>query len=264
MKNGRIVADSIKNADTIIEELFDLYHRADVLRDACMPLQMAVRNGGPRKSPPTYVAETGRVMKDRFIPDFRTEYPALSSAVINGQLGRAHNRINDAVYKLGNALILMKDRKFMVISEEERQRLYDQLSDIMADVIIYTIIAFGLHKAESGHETLAVSTACEKRQITASVLYGNLLEDLKRTGRTYYAYEELSPVYNDLLAVDPVFLAECEENDLPLTEEIARKVVDGSMTAASAMVEVMRGAEDYETREIEADPFSIITRMKLE
>lgn len=260
----QVTADNIHQADAVLNELLTVTDVTLDLADAATPLREAMKKFTTRKSPPVYMAETGRKMKEKFISDFSVEYPTISSGITNGRLGPASYRMHDGLYKLGTALRKMSECKFMVLSDDDRVVMHDALLDAAADFAIYTIIAFSLHLAPSEHCTLAVSSLCERRKVTPSVLYGELLDVIKNTGRSYYAYEPLSPLYSDMLATEPAFLAECEDQGFPLTEEMAREILDGTVPAAQVLETLMKQNADMESTEVDVNPFSLISRMSLE
>lgn len=259
----QVIADTIKNAEAVLGELLSVTDATWVLCEAATPIQEWMRTTKVRKSPPVYVAETGKVMKENFIADFGAEYPTLSAGVMNGRLGSSSYRVNDALYKLGNCLKTMKERQFMIMSDEERKELHESLLDVVADFAIYTIIAFRLYKAGDGYCTLAASKACERRQVSPAIMYSEMLGLLERTGRTYYAYEPLSSMYADMLATEPAFLAECEEQGLPLTEDLARSLLEGETTVPLLMEALLSQAADTESTEVDVNPISMISRMNL-
>lgn len=263
----QVIADTLQNAEEILNESLSLLDVSLTLCDACMPFQEWMRVNKQHKSPPVYVAETGRKMKEHFIENFQTSYPALASGIINGSLGIASYRINDGVFRIGNCLIKIKDRKFMIMSDDERRTLYADMQQAVADLVVFVIITFSLHQFSTGVCTLSVSKLCDRRQVNPTIFYAELLQILKDTGRTYYAYEQLSTYYNELLAVEPIFLAECEEQDLPLTEDLAQKILDGELTAAAVkemLTRTGKGGKGIEEKEININPFSMISRMNLE
>lgn len=260
----QVIADTIQTADAVLGEMLSVIDISWALCEASTPIQVWMRTAKQKKSPPVYVAETGKQMKDNFIEDFRSAYPTLSTGIMNGRLGSASYRMHDGIYKLGTCLQKMKERKFMIMSDDERGQIHEAMLDIVADFAIYTIIAFQLHRAEEGVCTLSVSKVCERRHVSATILYGELLETIKKTGRTYYAYEQLSPLYADMLAVEPTFLAECEEQELPLTEELARELLDGETTAPQLLELLLKQNADVESKEVDVNPVSMISRMNLE
>ncbi len=260
----QVIADTIKNADSVLAELLSLISKTSILCEATTPLREAMKTSTTRKSPPVYVAETGKRMKENFIEDFGAEYPTVSSGISNGRLGHASYRLHDGIYKLGTVLITIKNRKFMVMSDDERTELHDSLLDAVADFAIYTVIAFQLHLASGDQCTLAVSKVCERRQVKPAILYGEMLQIIEGTGRKYYAYEQLSPVYADMLAIEPAFLAECEEQQLPLTEEMALEILSGELMTAAALDQLLKQNSDMESHEVDVDPVSLISRMCLE
>ena len=260
----RVVSDSVRDPEAVLEEMLSAIDTSWALCEACTPIQVWMRTAKQRKSPPVYVAETGKKMRENFIEDFRTAYPTLSVGIMNGRLGSTSYRMHDGIYKLGTCLKTIKDCKFMVMSDDQRQVLYDAFRDIVADFTIYTIIAFQLHRANEDVCTLSVSKACERRKVSPAILYGELLETLKRTGRTYYAYEPLSSVYADMLAVEPAFMAECEEQELPLTEELAQGLLDGETTVPQLMELLQKQNADVVSTEVDVNPISMISRMNLE
>lgn len=260
----QVIADNIKNAESVLGELTTAITRVTALCEAATPLREAMKQGGPRKSPPVYVAETGKKMKENFIEDFGAEFPTLSSGISNGWLGSASYRLHDGIYKLGTSLITMKERKFMVMSDEERATLCEALKDVLADFAIYTIIAFQLHLTPGEQYTLAVSKLCERRQVKPAIFYGEMLQVIESTGRKYYAYEPLSPVYNDMLATEPAFLAECEEQRLPLTEEMAMDILSGELLVTMALDQLLKENSEMESTEVDVNPMSLISRMNLE
>ena len=260
----KVISDGMMSADNILEESLTVIDRVWVICEGCQPISEWMYTTKERKSPPVFVAECGKKVKENFIEDFGSEFPTLSSGIINGKLGQASYRLHDGMYKLGTCLQRIKGRKFMVTSDDERKELHELLLDVVADFAVYTIIAFQLQQSTAGVCTLAVSKACERRQINPGLLYGEMMETIKKTGRTYYAYEPLSPVYSDMLADEPAFLAECEALELPLTEELAKQLLAGEFTPPLLMEYLLKQTLSTEQHEVNLDPIGMIKRMNLE
>lgn len=260
----QVIADTIKNADAVLSEMLTLTDTAFSMAKAVAPIQELMKQSTTRKSPPVLAAESGKVLKENFIEDFRSLFPNVSSGVTNGRMGTASYRLHDGVYKLGNALQTVQERKFMIVSDDERRELSEQLRDVVADFAIYTIIAFDLHNASQGTCTMAINKYCERRKVSPSILLGELMGTVQWSGRTYYAYEHVSPLYTDMMAAEPLFLTECEEQELPLTEELAASILDGRANAAQVMEQLLKQASEVESKEVSVNPMSLISRMSLE
>lgn len=259
-----VIADAIQNADAVLSDMLSLTSAALSMTKALTPIQELMKNSTVRKSPPVLVAESGKVLQDNFFEDFSIAFPAVATGITNGRLGHASYRVHDGIYKLGTVMPAIKAKKFMIMSDEERKTLHEEMKDVVADFAIYTIITFQLHRSIEDVTTMATSKACERRQITARVMYGELLSTVESLNRAYYAYEPLSAFYTDMLAAEPIFMAECEENQLPLTEEMAHDILTGKTTSARVMEQLLRQTADMESKEVDVNPVSLIQRMSLE
>lgn len=259
-----VIADNIQNADAVLNDMLALTSATLSMSKALTPIQELMKASPVRKSPPVLVAESGKVLQNNFFEDFNISFPAVATGVTNGRLGAASYRVHDGIYKLGNIMRTVKERKFMIMADHERSELCEGMKDVVADFAIYTIITFQLHRSVDDISTMSVSKVCGRRRITPQVLYGELLSTVEALGRAYYVYEPLSPLYADMLAAEPLFMAECEENQLPLTADLAEDILSGKITSAKAMERLLREASDVESTEVNVDPISLIQRMSLE
>ena len=94
----QVIADTIKNADAVLSEMLTLTDTAFSMAKAAAPIQELMKQSTTRKSPPVLAAESGKVLKENFIEDFRSLFPNVSSGVTNGRMGTASYRLHDGVY----------------------------------------------------------------------------------------------------------------------------------------------------------------------
>lgn len=258
----QVTKDAIKNANEILTELMSLTALADKLDQATLPLADLVKTSKVRKSPPVLIAEAGKIAKDSDVEDFEVMYPAVSSAIKNGTLDAYSRRIYDAMFKMGDVLLELRKAKYMVAKDDKRQELNSAAKDALADLVIYIICTFRLF--DSSACTMAVSGYCERANITQDVLYGILLSSLEGTGRSYYAYEPMSPMYTELLANEPAFMAECEDKDLPLLDEHIARILRGEANVAEIMEELLKQERELSHEECNVSTFDLMSRMNLD
>lgn len=263
-----VKADNIKNAEQILLESVVLVDKSQAMLEATVPIAKLLRAPGKRKSPPMIIAETGRKLKDNFIESFEAEFPNLSAGVVDGTLGEFSYRAHDALYKLGNLLKVVKDKKFMIQKDSERLELHKLLQNVVADMCYFTIMTFNLNKAidpATEECTMSVSRFCDQNKITPSVLYSILMEKAQATGCSYYAYEPLSEFYTLMQNTEPDLVTQCQEQSLPLTDDICAAIINGEVTANAVYDTLQRQSkEGTVVQELDITPSTLVSRMNLQ
>ncbi len=258
----QIVKDQVENASSLLEELMSMMALAGRVDEATMPLAELMRRSPVKKSPPVLIAEVGKALKDCDVEDFEVMYPSISTAIKNGKLDVNGRRIYDAVLKMGDALIEIRKSKYMVAKDDQRQYLNSMAKDALADLAIYIICTYRLF--DSSTCTMAVNQYCERAQYSPDVLYGTVLGVLQGTGRSYYSYEVMSPLYSELMANDAAFMAECEDKDLPLKDEQVERILRGEATTTEIMDELLKQDNELVHEECAISTFELMSRMNLD
>lgn len=256
----KIVADTLPNADKVLVELLGFMSSAQTLADASAPYALA-SNGRPL---PRFIAETSVALKDALVSDFAMYYPALQGLIENGDGGtQSMGRLHNACYSFNQGQQAVHAAKCMLKDDAVREKVMEAFRTAVGDIVVFICIQFGLHNLDSGEVSLAVSKHCERCKLTPDVFYGILKQTLQDVERSWYAYEVMSPMYQPLNDFDPVFVAECEENLYPLSDEVAKKIVEGELDVAEARGTLTEHMKNMVETDLEVTPATLVSRMQL-
>lgn len=257
----KVVSDKIANGAQIFSELLEF---EQVARELCR-LTDTYANAGNGRPLPRFVTETTMGLKKSLIKEFGTYFPALHEMIENGKSSDSGMaRINDALYAFGGAQREIFAANCVLFADDKRAEIFSQLARAVGDIVVFICIQFNLYNLESGEISMAVQTHCDRCGITPDVLYGLLLQDMRDVGQTWYAFEVMSPLYQDLLDFDPIFAAECEEHMYPLTDAIAQTLISGEQDVAVVRGYLLKYSESTIEKEVNITPAGLISRMKLE
>lgn len=260
----KVVSDKYNEAYPLLREVVSLTEELLAAAEWLEPYGPAHRDKYP--SLPTYIVAGRKHLANARIAKFDINYPTIKRVVANGCANSdASKRLNDAVYYLGSVNEQLVACGYLIKLDSDRQRAQELLLKSAGDLVIYLMSQYEIDKCLDGEVRLSVNTLCEERKVSPSVFYGELLSWLERTGVEVYGYESLSPWNEPLLEIDPVFVAECEENSFPLTEDICKRIVDGKLTipdARALLVKFLRESEEVEVTDMTST--NMIARLKLD
>lgn len=257
----KIVADSFDNAAQVLEELMEFQQVAVHMAENTAPYSVA----GAGRPMPRFIKETAMQINGLLIKDIKAAFPSLNLVISNGVLDdNAVARLNDALYVFGDAQQILFKGKGVILKDNERVAVYNKLCQVVGDLCIFIGIQYRLFALAGGQVPMSVSARCERLGITADVMWGLLLQDMQRFGQTWYAWEILSPLYNDLVAFDPGLVAECEDAFFPLTEEVAESVVSGKVDPSVIRTQLAAWLSQTKEREVEVTPANMMAKMRLE
>ncbi len=258
----KIVNDKVSNAEGLLQGTMALLDSVLAMSDATLTLQQYAQKTGVRKSLPMFVAETAATLKKSISHDFKNEYPAIASVAVNGDTGGMLNRLVNAIYSLSNVYKELNACNCVVKADADRKRLHESILDIIADLSVFLCIRFELYTCADGVCTMAVANWCDHQRITPEVFYAMMLDNIKSTGREFYAYEEISETYTEMLREYPEFMADCEDNNYRLTDSIAKDILDKKLTIADATERFVKESGS-EVEDDKLTPSSIIANMSL-
>lgn len=259
----QVVKDPVANAPAILDESLALLDFVSTLDRATLPVAELMRQSAARKSPPVLISEAGKAIKDSDVENFEAAYPTLTAACKDGKLGEFSYRIHDALYQVGEVLLAIRKVKYMVVKDDQRKALNLRVKSAIGDIVAYLINTFSMW--DSDNVCMAVSSICERQGNSQDILYGTLLSAMQDANCSYWAYEPMSPVYTELMAADSVFMAECAEKDLPLTDEMAVSVIRGEASPAEVVDQLSRDrvVTPFSASE-NVTPLTLMSRLNLE
>lgn len=257
----KIISDSFKNADNVLLDLQEFKSIMMDMSDFIAPFEEAA-NG---RTFPRFVSETSTGLRKSLIKDFEVRFPAIKTLVSDGMSEkRGLSRLHDACFKFKEVQDSIYKAKCMVLDDEVRADLSCKLFDAVADVLVFIITQYSLNTLGNGEIVMSVQNYCEHQNITPDVFYGQLLQELKWTGRSWYAYESISPYYAELMEMDSVFVSECEENFYPLNDELAVKLLNGDVDVAYVRGLMLESNSSSEEIEVDMTPATLISQMRLQ
>lgn len=263
MTNYRAIEDVMPNALLVLEECLNLANGLLYVGDALKPYNVIEAKG---TSLAQYVAQTAAMIKSADINNFEINYPALSAMLANGQSDDdCMVRLHDGIYKLGRLNSMLKQKKYIVKFDDDREQLRELAHDVAGDIIIFVIIQYNLHRVEDSDECyISVDTYCGRHGITPSLFYGEMLLRLEATGKTPYGYEPLSKWNSALMDIDAAFLVECEDCGFPLDDDMSADIVNGKLPIAAARNKLAEFLQQRETKEVkDISPMNMLKKLEL-
>lgn len=258
----KVLEDNIKDAKALLSEA----HALIGLLTKAIPWvqgsqsEEAKRNGGPGK----YIVLSRAALQSMQLTNFDRCYPTVAAVIANGRAEEFGNgRLVDGVYKIGQFNAKLQAAKYLIKTDNERQEVRELLYAILGDLALFIIMQFGL-ATNTDAVMLSVQEYCEAQRISPDILYGELLGLLEEIEQSPYGYEPISPYYDDLMGMDPVFVAECEEAQYPLTEDVAQRLLSGALSIEEArgqLAEFQRQVTQVEVKGI--DPGNMVSKLNL-
>lgn len=257
----KVKEDVLRSADKLLEEILELVEQVRIARENLAPFNEEKKKAFG--SLPRYVAHTKTGLESACISNFGVNYPTMEVVIQNGDAtDDGMFRFHDGIFKLSKLNNALKEAKYIIKLNEERAKLTQLANEVIADFCIFLLIQYRLADSVP---FLSVQNYCVKKGITASVLYGQVLNILEETGEKPYAYEAISPYRDDMLDIDANFLTECEEVRFPLTEEMAKKILAGEMSMAEANAALLEFLREREEETIEdVTPQNMLQKMQLD
>jgi len=258
----KVRENNIKDAKALLEETYSLM---GLLLQGIVWVQdsnseEAQEAGGLAK----YIVASRTNLQALHLNNFDRAYPVVSGAVSNGRAEDFSSvRIVDGIYKIGQLNAKLQASKCLLKTDQERSEVRGILYAAIGDLALFMVMQFGLQQG-SDSVMLAVKEFCDARGMTPDVLYGELLNVIETLGQSAYGYEPVSPYYDDLMGLDPVFVAECEEAQFPLTEDLSKQIVQGSLSLEEArgmLGEFQRQSTQVEVKGI--SPTNMVGKLNL-
>lgn len=258
----RVLEDTIPNAKAMLQEAISLQGELLKCVDALQPFGPAQK--AEYGTLPKFIVKSSTVLRSVCISGFDLNYPVIRSVIVNGQSrDDGMRRIHDGLYKVGQLYNRMSELKFAVKLDKDRSELRDLACKAAGDITVYIITQYKLDNYDQG-VYLSVTEYCNREGITPAVLYGEMLHAMEAVGADVYGYESISEYRQALIDIDPVFLAECEEYGFPLTSQMSKDIINGTMSldaARSELTEFLQQMEETEVRGM--TPANMVSRMNL-
>ena len=256
----KVIADSLPNADAVLLELLSFMETANTLADAAAPYSIS-SNG---RALPRFIAETCTILNRELVKDFSKSFPHLHHLIENGSgTNLGVGRLHDACYTFNQAQQMLHSKRCLISDDATREQVYEQFRTVVADIVVYICIQFALQGLEFGEVQLAVSKHCEKCGLTPEVFFGILKDELTNVERSWYAWEVISPMYRALNDFDPTFVSECEESLYPLSDDMAKEIVEGRLDVAEARGQLVAYMRTVVEKDVDVTPSTLVSRMQL-
>lgn len=257
----KTVKDTIDNAEALLKELLDFQDVAKGLRKECSLFKDA--NNG--RKPARFVAETSTAMQKLLVREFAFAYPAISKLIENGKDASdgSFARLHDACFQFNEAQQTLFKRHCVLPDDASRSEVSSKLDKTIGDISIFIIVQFQLYNTGSDEVTLAVDKLCSAQGITAEVLYGLLVQDMRDAGQQWYAYEVCSPLYDDMCRFDITIVEQCDAVQFPLTDELAEKLVSGEVDIPYLQGLIQDMERNSPEQSIDETPFDMLSSMEL-
>lgn len=256
----KTIADNLPKADSVLRELLEFEQVAKVLAENAQPYS----TGAQGRTAPRFVSETAVALKQNLVKDFSVSFSHIEEIVVNGQSSiNSFGRLNDACYNFNEAQQAIYKANCVLMDDKVRAAITDKLRTVVADLVVFICIQFNLYEKSGDSVMLSVQKHCERVEMSPSELYELLIQDMLDVGRSWYAYEVISPYYVPLMEFDPVFVSECEENFYPLTDEMAERLIHGEIDVAYARGRLAEHMKGQIEREVDVSATNLISRMKL-
>lgn len=260
MPRTKVVADTLPKADKVLSEVLNFMEVAQTLCSAVAPYSIASEG----RMLPRFIAETSTEMKNNLVKDFAIYFPNLQELVEDGTgSGLGVGRLHDACYVFNQAQQAIYKAGCVLKGDEEREAIYEKLHTVIGDIAVFVCIQFGLYHLDTGEVQLAISKHCERCRITPEVFYGVMQQTLQDVERSWWAYEVISPMYTALNDFDPTFVSECEESMYPLTDEMAKRIVEGELDVAEARGTLVEHMKTLVETDVDVTPATLISQMRL-
>ena len=257
----KTIAGTLPNAEQYLAELVAFMDVAGNMSEQTLPFY----DGGNGRTLPRYITETATTLRPLLIPNFAVYFPHIQDIVSNGQSSSpSMGRLHDAVYTFDKAQRIIHGSSCVLRDDAVREDVTDKLYTVIADLVVYISVQFGLYRLQDGVVYTSVMSYCEKSGCTPDVFYGGLLGEMAATGKSWFAYEAMSPWYTALQEFDPTFADECSENLYPLSDETAQKLVEGDVDIAYVRGLLADHLKSMEEVAVDVTPGSLISRMNLQ
>lgn len=257
----KVIADFSPKAEQILLELITFEAKAKEIESLVAPYAVA-GNGRPL---PRFVTETSVALRGSLVKNFGRSFQALQDLIENGYGSNAGvGRLHEACYLFNQVQQEIHAANCVLMNDEKRQELQNKMRDVVGDIVVFMAIQYQLYAVHTGNVMLSIQKHCERIKLTPEVFYGVLLQDMEDVERSWYAWEVISSLYGALNDFDPVFVAECEENLYPLSDEMASDILNGVLDVAAARGMLMEHMKTIEVSDVDVTPTSLVSKMKLE
>lgn len=244
----KIKEDILSKASETLMELLAIQDSLVRTRDALRTYEDECKRG--QITLPKFLVARRAELTAAAIKSFSMQFPHVTAMISDGRNSDAGMfRLHDGVYKMGQMTQKLQGCQYMVKVDAECLAIRELANKATADFIVFIITQYGLSQTDQ-HVFLSVSEYCDRAGITPEVFYGSQLNLLESTGETVYGYESISPYRDDLMDIDATFVAECEENNFPLSEDICQDIIAGTLSMVEARGKLQSWMEQLEQHEV--------------
>lgn len=255
----KVVADNIKEAPALLRELVEFKTVAMKLYYATRPFS----SEAPGTKLAKFATETTLEMKRSLVKNFESTFPTISSALINGSVTIAAERLQGAcrIFDLGQRELTKKN--CVLVSDADREIPHIDFGDVVTNLVVFILSQF-LSSQDEDTVFLSVMEMCEREGVTPDVYKGSLMDDLEFVGGKWCTYDPVSPLYDVMMESEPEFLAECRDIGYPLTDEVCQQILDGVTPVAMVRGDLNQYMKGIEEVEMEGTMSSFLKGMSLE
>lgn len=260
----KIVKDEISNARGIVEECSEIIEVVFEMYGYVIPdTRKVVKQYGAIARYITTVRPKLQKGLGTF-KNFKAWYPGISSVIGEGKASNESNpRLADGLYKVSQLRTVLEECQFLLKTDKQRGDVQAIMRSVIADFCIFLITQFNLSQGD-GSVMLSIKEMCADKGVSVDVFYGHLLDIMEACGIQPYGYETISPYYDELMGVDPVFLTECEDAGFPLTADISAKIVEGTLPIEEARGLLIDYQRQVETKELKGvNALNMVSRLNL-
>lgn len=237
----KIVEDNFANAAPLFSEVMSLVHTFSEMREYTQSTAVTMRNN---VNPAQYIVAGRQAWSKVNAPGFSRTYPTIATIIANGSTeDYSAGRLIDAIYKVGQLFAYLTANKNMLKTDAQRAEADRLLCKIVGDFCVFLITQYRLARTDDA-TYLSVSEFCNRNKVSPSVVYGSLMDLMKSVGEEPYGYEPMSPYFEDMQEVDPVFVSECEEKSFPLTGKMCEDLISGKLSVEEARGELIKFEQD--------------------
>lgn len=231
------ISDNFTNSEITLREALNLYKSVQIVNENLLPFS-EMKKKNPKLTPPLYMQQLSKVLRDFKINNFAIMYPNLGLHFINADaLDVAAKKLSASLISLSNFYEEISKIFFIVKSDRQCKELRLIIKNVIRNILLFIESQYKL-KDYPTIEYLPLFNFCETENISIEefVSWFNAQKNLYEV--EFYIYEIDNQISSRFLEDYPELYELAADLQFPLTLTTAYNVLEGNVASSTIYKEI--------------------------